>query len=89
MNCNLDLVEKYLKKEFPYVVKIKSLVESSPVVSFSGTTHNVAPNFDMKIFIKDCIKRKLKLRNKSKGFNRKKNQKHKKNLHDYLYNLIK
>ena len=55
MNCNLDLVEKYLKKEFPYVVKIKSLVESSPVVSFSGTTHNVAPNFDMKIFIKDSF----------------------------------
>ena len=55
MNCDLELVEKYLKKEFPYVVKIKSLVESSPVVSFSGTTHNVAPNFDMKIFIKDSF----------------------------------
>ncbi len=55
MNCDLELVEKYLKKEFPYVVKIKSLVESAPMVSFSGVTHNVLPNFDMKIFIKDSF----------------------------------
>lgn len=55
MNCDLELVEKYLKKEFPYVVKVKSLVESSPVVSFSGVTLNGLPNFDMKIFIKDSF----------------------------------
>lgn len=55
MNCDLELVEKYLKKEFPYVVKIKSLVESPPVVSFSGATHNLPPSFEMKIFIKDSF----------------------------------
>ena len=55
MNCDLELVEKYLKKEFPYVVKIKSLVEVSPVVSFSGVTLNGLLNFDMKIFIKDSF----------------------------------
>ena len=54
MNCELELVEKYLKKEFPYVVKIKSLVESNPTISFSGVT-SMSPNYDMSIFIKDSF----------------------------------
>ena len=54
MNCELELVEKYLKKEFPYVVKIKSLDESKPMVSFSGVT-SLLPNYDMSIFIKDSF----------------------------------
>ena len=54
MNCELELVEKYLKKEFPYVVKIKSLVASKPMVSFSGAT-SMSPNYDMSIFIKDSF----------------------------------
>jgi hypothetical protein len=54
MNCELELVEKYLKKEFPYVVKIKSLVESPPVITYSGVTFT-SQTFDMKIFIKDSF----------------------------------
>lgn len=54
MNCELELVEKYLKKEFPYVVKIKSLVELPPVIAYSGVTFT-SPTFDMKIFIKDSF----------------------------------
>lgn len=54
MNCELELVEKYLKKEFPYVVKIKSLVESIPTISFSGAT-SLSSSYDMSIFIKDSF----------------------------------
>ena len=32
MNCNIELVESSLKKEFPYLVKIKELVKSEPTV---------------------------------------------------------
>ena len=30
MNCNLELVEKQLKKDYPYITKVRSIVESSP-----------------------------------------------------------
>lgn len=30
MNCNIDLIESTLKKGFPYVVKIKKLIEAEP-----------------------------------------------------------
>ena len=49
MNCNIELVEKSLKKEFPYVVKIKKLVESEPSVTIPK------PHYSFDIFIKESF----------------------------------
>jgi hypothetical protein len=41
MSCELELIEKYLKKEFPYVVKIKEFnvgKTTSEMFVISGTT---------------------------------------------------
>jgi len=49
MNCNIELVEKSLKKEFPYVVKIKELVESEPTVDVP------IPHYELDIYIKESF----------------------------------
>ncbi len=49
MNCNIELVEKSLKKEFPYVVKIKELVEAAPSVDMP------IPHYELDIFIKESF----------------------------------
>ena len=49
MNCDLELVEKSLKKEFPYVVKVKELVESAPSVDIP------IPHYELDIFIKESF----------------------------------
>ena len=49
MNCNIELVEKSLKKEFPYVVKIKKLVESEPTVDVP------IPHYELDIYIKESF----------------------------------
>ena len=49
MNCNIELIEKSLKKEFPYVVKIKKLVESEPTVDVP------IPHYELDIFIKESF----------------------------------
>jgi hypothetical protein len=36
MNCELELIGKYIRKEYPYIVSIKNIEEISP--SISGTT---------------------------------------------------
>ena len=49
MNCNIELIEKSLKKEFPYVVKVKELVESAPSVDIS------IPHYELDIIIKESF----------------------------------
>jgi hypothetical protein len=49
MNCNTELIEKSLKKEFPYVVKIKKLVASEPTVDVP------IPHYELDIFIKESF----------------------------------
>jgi hypothetical protein len=49
MNCNIELIEKSLKKEFPYVVKIKELVESAPSVDIP------IPHYGLDIYIKESF----------------------------------
>ena len=49
MNCNIELIEMSLKKEFPYVVKIKELVESEPTVDVP------IPHYELDIYIKDSF----------------------------------
>ena len=49
MNCNIELVEKSLKKEFPYVVKVKELVESAPSVDIP------IPHYELDIIIKESF----------------------------------
>ena len=49
MNCNIELIENSLKKEFPYVVKIKELVESEPNVDVS------IPHYELDIYIKESF----------------------------------
>ena len=49
MNCNIELIEMSLKKEFPYVVKIKELVESEPTVDVP------IPHYELDIFIKESF----------------------------------
>ena len=62
MNCEIELVEKYLKKEFPYVIKVKQLVESKRSISFSGATNfSVDPiwpspfNYELIVCIKESF----------------------------------
>jgi len=49
MNCNIELIENSLKKEFPYVVKIKELVESEPNVDVP------IPHYELDIYIKESF----------------------------------
>lgn len=49
MNCNIELIEKSLKKEFPYVVKVKELVESAPSVDIP------IPHYELDIIIKESF----------------------------------
>jgi hypothetical protein len=49
MNCNIELVEKSLKKEFPYVVKVKELVKSEPSVNVP------IPHYELDIIIKESF----------------------------------
>ena len=48
MNCNLELIEGRLKKEFPYVVKVKEIVENSP----NGSSQ---PRYSANIVIKQSF----------------------------------
>lgn len=56
MNCELELIEKYLKKEFPYVVKIKEFIigKTSPLM-FSGMTNMGIPTHSIEIYIKQSF----------------------------------
>jgi hypothetical protein len=57
MNCEIELVEKYLRKEFPYVVKIKEFIigKTSPLM-FSGMTANMGrPTHSIYIYIKQSF----------------------------------
>ena len=49
MNCNLELVEKQLKKDYPYVINVRGLVESDP------TSEMPIPHFEMDIVIKESF----------------------------------
>jgi hypothetical protein len=49
MNCNIELVENSLKKEFPYVVKIKELVKSEPTVDVP------TPHYELDVYIKESF----------------------------------
>ena len=49
MNCNIELIENSLKKEFPYVVKIKELIESEPTVDVP------IPHYELDIYIKESF----------------------------------
>ena len=49
MNCNIELIENSLKKEFPYVVKIKELVESEPNADVP------IPHYELDIYIKESF----------------------------------
>jgi hypothetical protein len=49
MNCNIELIENSLKKEFPYVVKIKKLVKSEPSVDIPIN------HYELDIFIKESF----------------------------------
>jgi len=49
MNCNLELVEKTLKKDYPYIVNVRSLVESAPSVEMP------IPHYVMDILIKQSF----------------------------------
>ena len=49
MNCNIELIEMSLKKEFPYVVKVKELVESAPSVDIP------IPHYELDIIIKESF----------------------------------
>lgn len=48
MNCNLELIEGRLKMEFPYVVKVKEIVENSP----NGSSQ---PRYSANIIIKQSF----------------------------------
>lgn len=52
MNCELELIEKYIKKEYPYIVSIKSIVERLPAIS--GTTF-INDVFGANYLINICI----------------------------------
>lgn len=54
MNCNIELIETSLKKEFPYVVKIKELVESKPTIDVP------IPHYELDIYIKESFFSQLK-----------------------------
>jgi hypothetical protein len=59
MNCELELIEKYLKKEFPYVVKIKEFKigkVTSEIFTISGSTSNIGiPTHSLEIYIKQSF----------------------------------
>jgi hypothetical protein len=40
MNCNLEILETHLKKDFPYVVKVNNITEG-PVNTLSQPTYTV------------------------------------------------
>lgn len=59
MNCELELIEKYLKKEFPYVVKIKEFKigkVTSELFVISASTSNIGiPTHSLEIYIKQSF----------------------------------
>jgi hypothetical protein len=59
MNCELELIEKYLKKEFPYVVKIKEFKigkVTSEIFVISASTSNIGiPTHSLEIYIKQSF----------------------------------
>lgn len=60
MNCELNLIEKYVKKEYPYITSIKNIEESIPAIS--GTTFNgdfVYVNYLISIYINEIFYNQL------------------------------
>jgi len=59
MNCEIELVEKYLRKEFPYVVKIKEFIAEKSaleVFSMSGFSSNIGrPTYSLEVYIKQSF----------------------------------
>jgi hypothetical protein len=59
MNCELELIEKYLKKEFPYVVKIKEFKigkSTWEIFVMSASTSNIGrPTHSLEIYIKQSF----------------------------------
>lgn len=59
MNCELELIEKYIKKEYPYVVKIKNFVVgklTSEMFVMSASTSNIGrPTHSIEIFIRQSF----------------------------------
>ena len=55
MNCELELIDKYLKKEYPYIVKVKEIVALPQSLSFSGVTFNLKPDYLISIYIKQSF----------------------------------
>lgn len=59
MNCEIELVEKYLKKEFPYVVKIKNFIvgkTTTEMFIISASTSNFGtPTHSIEIVIKQSF----------------------------------
>lgn len=59
MNCEIELVEKYLKKEFPYVVKIKEFIigkSTWEIFVMSASTSNIGrPTHSLEIYIKQSF----------------------------------
>jgi hypothetical protein len=59
MNCELELIEKYLKREFPYVVKIKEFIigkTTTEMFIISASTANIGrPIHSLKVYIKQSF----------------------------------
>lgn len=55
MNCELELIDKYLKREYPYIVKVKEIVELPQSIGFSGATFNLKPDYLISIYIKQSF----------------------------------
>lgn len=49
MNCELTLIEKYLKSDFPFIIKIREIVEIPTMMSTSGSTNTPLLNSYMMI----------------------------------------
>jgi hypothetical protein len=57
MNCELELIEKYLKREFPYVVKIKEFNVGKVTSEIFTMSASTSSNFGRPIHsITICIK---------------------------------
>ena len=48
MNCNLEIIEGHLKKDFPYVVKVKDIIENPS----NGSSQ---PTYSINVIIKQSF----------------------------------
>jgi hypothetical protein len=61
MNCELDLIKKYLKTDFPFVLDIESLDEVPSVINFIDNPETVSSiSYMLRVKISESFHNQLK-----------------------------